>query len=228
MRACQETTVCHEATEADIEKIERDSGMMQSVAAHPDIPKEDAARMAVGEPRKRHRDQNLAAQRHQKKEQKQSQRKNGCRRNLLTKETRGYCGSQKSVIVVYRKMPRHATMAWRKRHIRSTVERTTQRVGRLRKNLQSRQESGNATKDLGGKPQLYPEKRKTTGIDIGGWSSGQLSPLRRGGPTYKILKMTLELEFANQADGMPSGLQRSKHWTLWRGKPPPKRKNKQR
>jgi hypothetical protein len=30
MKAYQDTTVCHEATEADIEKIEPHSGMMQS------------------------------------------------------------------------------------------------------------------------------------------------------------------------------------------------------
>jgi hypothetical protein len=146
-------------------------------------------------------------------------------RNILsTKETRGFCGSQKRVIVVYRKMPRHVTVAWRKRHIRSTVERATQRVGRLRKNLQSRKESDKATKNPGGKRPLYPEKRKTTGIDIGGWSLGQLSPLGRRGPTYKILKKTVELESVKQAKGMTSGLQTSKHWTLWRGRPPPKRK----
>jgi hypothetical protein len=34
MKAFQETTVCHEATEADIEKIEPNSGTMQSVAEH--------------------------------------------------------------------------------------------------------------------------------------------------------------------------------------------------
>jgi hypothetical protein len=80
------------------------------------------------------------------------------------------------VIVVYKKMPRHATVAWRRRH--------------TRKNLQSRQESGRATKDLGGKRPLYPEKRKTTGINIGGWSLGRLSPLEKRGPPY-ILKMAL-------------------------------------
>jgi hypothetical protein len=107
----------------------------------------------------------------------------------------------------------------RKGQNRSTVERATQKVGRLRKNLQSRQESGNATKDLGGKWPLYPEKRKTTGIDIGGWSSGQLSHLGTREPTYKTFRKILELQFAKQADEMSSGLQRSKLWTLWRGRP---------
>jgi hypothetical protein len=109
---------------------------------------------------------------------------------------------------------------------RDNVERATQKVGRLRKNLQPRQENGNGTSNLGGKRQLYPEKR-TTGFDVGRWSLGQLSPLGRRGPTYKILKKTLELRFTKQADEMNSGLQRSKHWTLWRGRPPPKRKKGQ-
>jgi hypothetical protein len=61
---------------------------------------------------------------------------------LLTNKTWGYCGSQKRVIVVYRKMSRHGTVAWRKRHIRPKVEWATQRLGRLRKYLQSCQESG--------------------------------------------------------------------------------------
>jgi hypothetical protein len=43
----------------------------------------------------------------------------------------------------------------------------------------------------------------------------------------KIRKKTLELESMKQAKGMPSRLQRRKHWTLWRGRPPPKRKKKQ-
>jgi hypothetical protein len=110
---------------------------------------------------------------------------------------------------------------------RDNVERATQKVGRLRKYLQSRQENGNGTSNLGGKRPLYPEKRRATRFDIGGWSSGQLSPLGRRGPTYKILKKTLDLRFTKQADEMPSGLQRSKHWTLWRGRPPPKRKKGQ-
>jgi hypothetical protein len=76
------------------------------------------------------------------------------------------------------------------------------------------------------KQQLCGSKqtKNPTKKGIGGWSSGHLSPLGRGGPTYKILKLTLELEFAKQANGISSGLQRSKHWTLWRGRPPPKHK----
>jgi hypothetical protein len=78
--------------------------------------------------------------------------------------------------------------------------------------------------DLGGKRPLYPKKRKIAGIDNGGWSLGQLSPLERGGPTYWILKKTVEREMAKETAISPVGWSNIEHWTLWRGRPPPKRK----
>jgi hypothetical protein len=62
------------------------------------------------------------------------------------------------------------------------------------------------TKGLGDKRPLYVRKKRATAIGIGGWSSGQLSPLGRGGPTYRTLKKTIKLEFVRRANGMPSGL----------------------
>jgi hypothetical protein len=66
MKACQEATACHEAMEADIEKIEPNPGMMQSVGEPQEVPKGEAAVMPVGGLRKQCRDRNLAAERHQK------------------------------------------------------------------------------------------------------------------------------------------------------------------
>jgi hypothetical protein len=96
--------------------------------------------------------------------------------------------------------------------IRRTSERRTFR--------RKRQPTRKITMDLGGKRPLYPKKRKTAGMDIGGWSLGQLSPLERGGPTYGILKKTLEREMAKQTAGSPVGWNNSEHWTLWRGSTP--------
>jgi hypothetical protein len=45
-----ETTACNKATET-----EPDPGILQFIEKHQEIPKEDAAVMPVGEPRKRHR-----------------------------------------------------------------------------------------------------------------------------------------------------------------------------
>jgi hypothetical protein len=53
----KETTACNEATGTKL-----DPGMMQSIEEHQEIPKEDAAVMPVGEPRKQHRVCNLAAE----------------------------------------------------------------------------------------------------------------------------------------------------------------------
>jgi hypothetical protein len=176
---------------------------MQSIEEHQEIPKEEAAVMPGRGPRKRCKVRNLAAERCQKPKER----------------TRGYRGSQKRLIVVYRKMSRHATVAWHKRHIvrknwiRSKVERTTQIVGLLRKNLRSRQEGCKATKNLD------PKKKATTAVDIGGWSSEHLSPLGRGGPTYKILKMTLKQEIVKQIAGSRVRLQKIKNSKLSRGRP---------
>jgi hypothetical protein len=59
---------CRSETAASQEDTETkpDPGTMQSVEEHQEIPKEDAAVMPVGEPRKRRRDRNLAAGRRQK------------------------------------------------------------------------------------------------------------------------------------------------------------------
>jgi hypothetical protein len=56
-----ETTACREATET-----EPDPGVMQYIEEHQEIPKGEAAVMPVGEPRKRRRVCNLAAERRQK------------------------------------------------------------------------------------------------------------------------------------------------------------------
>jgi hypothetical protein len=60
-----ETTDCNGATET-----EPDSGMMQSIEEHQDIPKGVAVVMTVGELRKRRRVQNLVAERHQKRKER--------------------------------------------------------------------------------------------------------------------------------------------------------------
>jgi hypothetical protein len=70
----KETNACNEMMET-----EPDPGMMQSIEEHQKIPKEDAAVMLVGGPRKRHRVCNLAAECRQKRKER----------------TRGYCGSRR-------------------------------------------------------------------------------------------------------------------------------------
>jgi hypothetical protein len=77
-------------------------------------------------------------------------------------------------------------------------------------------------RQLGSKRPLYLKKNKTTATDIGGWSSGQLSPLGRGGPTYEIPKMILELEFTKQANGRFSRYTKKQTLDLVHGSTPSK------
>jgi hypothetical protein len=127
-----------------------------------------------------------------------------------------------------------AGVAWLRRGIvrrectRAKVEQATQRVGPFRKNLQMLHEGKCGTKDLGGKQPPYMRKKRATVISIRGWSSKQLSPLGRRVLAYEALKKTLELEFVKRACGMSSGFRKIWKWTLWKGRPPPKRKRKKK
>jgi hypothetical protein len=66
-KACQETDACHEKREAYREKIQPNPRIMQSIAEHQEVPKEEAAVMPVGGLRKWRRGQNLPMGRHQKR-----------------------------------------------------------------------------------------------------------------------------------------------------------------
>jgi hypothetical protein len=92
----KETMACQEIVEARLEVEEPASVDMTPEVADEEVTREGAARMPVGEPRKRRRDRrNLAAARRQKKkdrildarcrgkEQERAQRKKGCLKNLV-------------------------------------------------------------------------------------------------------------------------------------------------
>jgi hypothetical protein len=195
---------------------------------------------------KKEQDQNLDARR-RRKEQKWAQKKDGCWRNLVaarrgttrrvqvarrnfssTKDTtREYCGSRKGLVAALRRATRHAKVA---RRTANSIGKIRTRGDMVRRTSERRtfgrkcQPTRKATMDLGGNRPLYPKKRKTAGMDIGGWSLGQLSSLERGGPTYGILKKPAEREMAKQTAGSPVRWSNIEQWTSWRGRPPPKRK----
>jgi hypothetical protein len=112
MKVYQETTACQKATEADMEKIEPDPGMMHSAVEHQDVPREKAARTPVKELKKRHRGQKSTAGR--------------CGESK--KLTRGNCGSRRKLAATCRKMSCHATVAWSKRNILRKI-RTQENCG---------------------------------------------------------------------------------------------------
>jgi hypothetical protein len=75
--------------------------MMQSTEEHQEIPKGETAVMPVGEPRKRRRVRNLAAEHRQKWKER----------------TQGNRGSRRKSAAACRKVSRRAKVAWRKRNI---------------------------------------------------------------------------------------------------------------
>jgi hypothetical protein len=204
----ERTMACLEMTEAHLECKEPTMEEMDSEAEHQEVPKERATVKTGKAPSKRHKGQNLAAR---------------CcgKRKVLT---RGDCGSRrKSTTTTCRKVSCRAIVAWCKRNIirnkwtRPKVQQATWRIGPLRKNLQTHHEGRRGKKNLDGKWPPYLRNKRATAIGIGGWSSGQLSPLGRGGPMYKTLEKTLELEFVKRANGMASRLLKVRNWTLYRG-----------
>jgi hypothetical protein len=126
----QETTVCHEATEADIgemEPIDRAIAILkQTIAttdlngnteemeceepasvemrpevAHQEVPREDAAVMLVIRLRK----------------QRTGRKQDAGRREEPEKLNRGICGSREKLAAACRKVSRRATVAWRRRNV---------------------------------------------------------------------------------------------------------------
>jgi hypothetical protein len=92
----KETTAYQETTES-----EPNPGMMQSIEGHQKIPKGEAGGMQVGEPKKRRRVWNLAAERRQKPKER----------------TQGYCESRRKLAAACRKVSSRAKVAWRRRNI---------------------------------------------------------------------------------------------------------------
>jgi hypothetical protein len=87
--------------------------MMQSIEEHQEIPKEDAAVMPVGGPRKGRRSCNLAAERCQK----------------MSERTQGNSGSRRKSAAACRKVSRRAKLEWRKRNLIRKI-RTLEKCGR--------------------------------------------------------------------------------------------------
>jgi hypothetical protein len=71
--------------------------------------------------------------------------------------------------------------------------------------LKQKQRGSERIKDLGDRRPIYVRKKRITSM---------------------IYRKTIELEIVKRAVGISSRLRRIRNWTLWRGRPPPKRKKK--
>jgi hypothetical protein len=198
----------------------------------------------VGEPRKRRRVQNLAAERRQKrKENTQGNRGSRkklattCRkvsrcakvawrkRNLLRKvQTQRKCGPRKKLAVASRNVPRRAKLAWPKRNmarkkcIRASVEQETQNGRTFGKRRWKGLEYSNGLRSRGVEEQVHLKKGRKPAKNMGGRRRHQ-PRLEIMGKNNKVFRKTMHLEFIKRANWTSSGLQRIKDWTLWRGRP---------
>jgi hypothetical protein len=215
-----------------------------------EVPAENATVMPVGEPRnKRRRDRKLAAQ-HRRQRTITSPRENcgPLERLAVTHGRRTHRATVARKMQADRKMRRRATVARRKSDIfrpnttrrakvarqmenavrrnctMAVIERATQRVGLLRKNLQTRQEGKRGTKIIGGRRPLCQKRKVPTENAIGRCRSGQRSNLGRRGTQKKTPYETVNAKITKRITKFTAGLLPTKNWTPWRGRPPPKRK----
>jgi hypothetical protein len=222
----KETMTCQEKTEVRLEE-EPTSVEMKPEVAHEEVPLEDAEVMPGGEPRKRRWDRrHLAAQRRQKKEQKRTQRKDGCRNNLVAARRAAVAWRR---INVFRKILTHGFCGLRKEVTAAGIRITRcsghRRKGRnkgivIEKNRIRRREPKNERKK-GIKSRhvaelLHLRYRRKPAKSIGGRSRR----LQQRQENY-------ETGIAKRSAGSPFALQMIKKGTQWRGRPPPKRKKEQ-
>jgi hypothetical protein len=137
------------------------------------------------------------------------------------------------LIVAGKKITRHATVAWRKRNVLRKIVNEGNYGPRKTLTVTGRRTTSRATvawhsenvvrKDCT-REQAKQETQKRQRMRIRNLCSRQPLYLRSEETTSGIYKRPIVLETAKQIVRTPSGLQKMRKWTLWRGRPPPKRK----
>jgi hypothetical protein len=234
----EDAMACEEKTEVRLEKKEEPTSVeiKPEVADEREVPVQDAARMPVGEPRKKRRDRRrLAAGRRQEEEdlnldarrrrkgQGRAQRKHRCLKNLVAARSGTTCRAvvarrrtlfmettRSRLIVAAKEVSRRATLARRRRDAtkkegddarKAPMERTAGKRRRVNP------EGNTATKDPDASRQLHLRNVKTAGRLCREDNENAIEP--------KLAKLTARFSARTRT---------TKDWTLWRGRPPPKRK----
>jgi hypothetical protein len=231
-----EMNAYNEATET----IEQDPGMMQSAEKHQDVPSEDVAVMPVNGLRKRRRGRKSTAG----------------RRGEPKERIRGNCGSRNKLAADCRKVSRHATVAWRKRKLfrkSGTQEFCGQRkeltaagirkipcAQVVRRNRRSDEgpsvEQGIRNNWTRNKFARKTRKGRTVGRGQTMRREGTNASRNRGfkeqlrcgnvRKTRWVYRTTIGMKMVKEVVGTSRGLTKIRQWTLWRDRPPPKRKKK--
>jgi hypothetical protein len=224
-----ETAACQEVTGSNPEKIEPDQMMMQSTEEHQGIPKEDAVVKPVKGRKKRRKARKPAAR----------------RRGEPNELTRGDCGFGKKLAAACKKIRRRATVAWHKKNVfRKTVTQVncgprskltaaeimmTRHAGvawpreKFVRNdcTRNQTERGTAKQRKDGEG-LWNGPKCNSGIkDPRTRQQLRLGNERTTSMTYR---KAIRLEIVKRASRISSVFRKTQKWTLWRGRPPPKRK----
>jgi hypothetical protein len=204
---------------------------MQSAEEHHVVPREDAVVIPVRGRKRRHRGRKEAAGRH----------------GEPMELNRGDCRSRKKLTAACRKASCRATVAWRKRNVfrkswtcgycglRKEVTASRKMVTRCerhRRKVAQRSPTGGAfesrcrrgpecsigIRDRGRRRIKDPSTRRQLRLKIR-WTSEQIDR-----KIYEILREKIPKHVVKTS----SRLQQMRNWTLWRGRPPPKRKKEPR
>jgi hypothetical protein len=204
-----------------------------------EVPKEKAAEKSSMVMKKRPRGRRIRAGRHVKP----------------TKLARGDGQSRERLVATCRKVSCHAALAWRKRNLsrkirtrvncgprqelgaaemrRNCCTGVEQRKGRgTQKRLKNETrlwkdaEGDKGMRSKGVKEPLHLRKGKKVADSIGGWSRRQRLHPKSSGKGNEIYRNIIRLAVGKRATEMSTGLLKIKDWTMWRGRPPPKRKKK--
>jgi hypothetical protein len=234
---------CQEKTEVRLEEEKPASRELKPAVADEEVPREDAAVMPVGGLRKQCRGQKQATGRREQPKKlhrgicgSREKLAAACRkmshcatvawrtRNILRQIlTHGSCRLRKEVTAAGMKITRCAGHSSKGQN--KDVERET-RKGRTEQNERWRGpvcENGISNRGL--KQQLCGKKqiKDPTMKNIEGWNPGKQAPLGNGVTRKDICDIFRE-KIMGHGVGISSELRRRKKLTLWRGRPPPKRK----
>jgi hypothetical protein len=216
--------------------------MMQSTEDHQDIPKGEATVMRVGEPRKRRRVCNVAAERRRKRKER----------------TRGQTGYMRKSAAACRKVSRLAKVTWRKRNLFRNVQ-TQRNCGPRRRLPVTRIRTSRCAKVPRNKKGSHEEpsveqgrrkgqtRTKFTGEARKGWTFGKRRRVDSEGSTGvkdantrwhrrlknektagQIFEATFRLQIAKRGDGSSVRSLKIRDWALWRGRLPPERRRRKK
>jgi hypothetical protein len=212
--------------------------MMQSAEEHQVVPREDAMAIPVRGRKRRHRGRKQAAgRRGEPKElirgdrgsrkklaavcRKASRRAKVAwlKRNVFRKSrTCGYCGLRKEVAASRKKGTRCARHR-RKVQNKEKVAQRSPTGGAFERRCRTSPECSNGIRDRGRRRIKDPSTRRQPRLKIK-WTSEHID--------RKIFYEILREKIPKHVVETSSRMQQMRNWTLWRGRPPPKRKKEPR